>query len=248
MRNIKLLIEYDGTNYHGWQRQPGLLTIQQIIEDAIERITGNKTPLLGSGRTDAGVHALGQVANFKTDSNIELNNIDKALNSMLPDDIVILKAEEADLDFHSQYDSLNKTYIYKILNRTNPSALNQKRVWHIPYKLNVRAMQNASTNLVGEHDFCVFSKTGSGVKTTVRKVLGAEFAIMDNDLIEFHIQATGFLKGMVRLIVGTLANIGKEKITETEFEQIIKTGNKHKFIKSAPSHGLYLAKVNYGCY
>jgi len=248
LRNIKLLIEYDGTNYHGWQRQPGLLTIQQVIEEAIEKITGGKTPLLGSGRTDAGVHALGQVANFKTDSNIELKNIDKALNSMLPDDIVILKAEEADFDFHSQYNSANKTYIYKILNRTSPSALNQKRVWHIPYKLNVKAMQNAASHLVGEHDFRVFSKTGSRVKTTVRKVLAAEFAIEDNELIEFHLQATGFLKGMVRLIVGTLANIGKGKITETEFEQIIITGNKHKFIKSAPAHGLYLAKVNYGCY
>ncbi|NIT13107.1 MAG: tRNA pseudouridine(38-40) synthase TruA [Candidatus Dadabacteria bacterium] len=248
MRNIKLTIEYDGTEYHGWQRQPGMKTVQQIIEDAIEQITNEKSTLIGSGRTDSGVHALEQVANFKTSSKINADRITKALNSVLPQDIVIIRSEQVDLTFHSQYDSIGKTYIYRILNRPSPSALNTKRLWHIPYEMNINAMKDASEHLVGEHDFKVFSKTGSSVKTTVRRVFNVSLNQVDNDIIEFTIKANGFLKGMVRLIVGTLVNVGKDKMTVGEFRQVISEGQKHRCIKSAPPHGLYLEKVEYSGY
>jgi tRNA pseudouridine38-40 synthase len=248
MRNIKLFIEYDGTKYHGWQRQPKLDTVQQLIEQAIQKITNEKAILLGSGRTDSGVHALQQIANFKTSSQISADRLTKALNSLLPGDIVIIKSEQVDLSFHSQYDSVSKTYIYKILNRGSRTAINSKRVWHIPYEINFEAMQNAAEHLIGEHDFKVLSKTGSSVKTTVRNVLKASFHKNSDEIIEFNIQANGFLKGMARLIVGTIVNVGKGKMTETEFKHIISKGQKHKYIKSAPPHGLYLAKVDYGGY
>ncbi|NIP38828.1 MAG: tRNA pseudouridine(38-40) synthase TruA [Candidatus Dadabacteria bacterium] len=245
MRNIKLFIEYDGTNYHGWQRQPGLQTIQQLIEQAIEKITNERATLLGSGRTDSGVHAYEQVANFKTSSKIGAKKITKALNSVLPADIAIIKSENADINFHSQYGSVSKTYIYKILNRESRTAINTKRVWHIPYKLDLDKMEKAARHLLGEHDFLVFSKTGSSVKTTVRSIYDASFVKRSDELIEFHIRSNGFLKGMVRLIVGALVNVGKGKMTEDEFRQIVCSGTKHKYIKSAPAHGLYLAKVEY---
>lgn len=245
MRNIKLFIEYDGTNYHGWQRQPKLDTVQLLLEKAIQEITKEKATLLGSGRTDSGVHALQQIANFKTSSEINTEKMTKALNSMLPGDIVIIKSEEVELNFHSQYDSQSKTYIYKILNRSSHSAINRKRVWHIPYQLNFEKMQNAAKYLIGEHDFKVFSKTGSSIKTTVRNIHKASFYKNSDEIIEFNIQANGFLKGMVRLIVGTIVNVGKGKLTETEFKHIICKGQKHKYIKSAPPHGLYLVKVDY---
>lgn len=245
MRNIKLFIEYDGTNYHGWQRQPGLNTIQKLIEESIQKITNEKTIITGSGRTDSGVHAMEQVANFKTSSTINTDRITKALNSVLPCDIAIIKSQQVHIDFHSQYDSSRKTYIYKILNRQSRTAINTKRVWHIPYKLDLKKMQNAAASLLGEHDFLVFSKTGSGVKTTVRSIYKASFTKKRDGTIEFCIQANGFLKGMVRLITGALVSVGKGKMTESEFAEIISSGKKHKYIKSAPAHGLYLAKVAY---
>lgn len=246
MRNIKLFIEYDGTGYHGWQRQPKLDTIQELIEKAIQKITNERAVLIGSGRTDSGVHALEQIANFKTSSQIGTEKMTKAINSILPDDIAIIKSEDVEISFHSQHDSIRKTYIYKILNRSSHSAIKRKRVWHIPYEINFEKMQNAAKYLIGEHDFAVFSKTGSSVKTTNRHIFESVFCKKNDNIIEFNMQANGFLKGMVRLIVGTIVNVGKGKITESEFKDIISDGKKHKFIKSAPPHGLYLAKVDYG--
>lgn len=244
MRNIKLTIEYDGTNYLGWQRQPQGVTVQQVLEEALLQITGEKVTISGSGRTDSGVHALGQVANFKTESRLTLDQFQKALNSTLPDDISINSVEEAGIDFHAQYDAKSKIYVYKILNRSYRSALNRQRAWLLPYSLNIESMKEAASFLIGEHDFRAFALAG-GVKTTVRRVLNVNLADTGGNIIQLEIEATGFLKGMVRLITGTLVQVGKGKITPEDFRQILASGEKTKFVFSAPPWGLFLKGVRY---
>ena len=247
MRNIKMIIEYDGTSYCGWQRQPNGDTIQEIIENSLKKITGQDINLIASGRTDAGVHAVQQVANFRTESNIAVDKLALALNSVLPKDISVVYTVDVDEDFHAQYDALRKTYVYKILNRRFRSSINLNRVWHIPDNLNIKLMNSAARSLKGKHDFSVFSKSGSTVKTTTREIFEAYFISVSNEILEFHITSNGFLKGMVRLIVGTLVNVGREKLSVNDFKHILKSGMKNKFVKSAPPHGLYLAKVEYKC-
>lgn len=245
MRNIKLVIEYDGTNYLGWQRQPIGPTIQEVLEKAIERITKEKINTMGSGRTDSGVHALAQVANFKTRSKMTPIQFQKALNSILPKDIVIKGVEEVDTDFHAQFHAKSKSYIYRILNRPFPSALERQRTWFIPDHLNVSNMKEATRLLLGEHDFRAFSLSKTNVKTTVRRVLRASLEEKADDTVEFEIEATGFLKGMVRLIVGTLVHVGKGKISVEEFGRILESGEKTHFVRSAPPWGLFLKEVKY---
>lgn len=245
MRNIKLVIEYDGSEYHGWQRQPGGPTVQETIESTLREITGEKIIIYGSGRTDSGVHALGQVANFNTESRITAEELQKGLNSMLPNDIVILNSEEAPPEFHAQFSSKSKTYIYKVLNRPYGSALMRKRVWHVPYSLSVDAMSEAASGLIGEHDFSAFAQAATEVKSKVRTVISAEFNNRGEDIFEFTIEADGFLKRMVRLIVGTLVQVGKGRLTPTEFAEILNSGSKNKFVLAAPPSGLYLKEVKY---
>ena len=245
MRNIKLVIEYDGSGYHGWQRQPDGPTIQETLENSLSKITGENISLHGSGRTDSGVHALGQVANFNTESRITAEEFQKGLNSILPKDIVVLSAEEAEPEFHAQFSSRSKIYIYKILNRPFGSALLRKRVWHVPYRLTLSAMSEAASELVGEHDFGAFAQAGAEVKSTVRTVTSAEFKKSGEDIIEFAIEAEGFLKRMVRLIAGTLVQVGKERLSPGEFADILNSGKKNKFVIAAPPSGLYLKKVRY---
>lgn len=244
MKNIKLTIEYDGTNYLGWQRQRTSPTIQEVIEKSLGKITGEKITIYGSGRTDTGVHALGQVANFRTESALDPETFQKGLNSVLPGDIVITKAEEAEPDFHSQLSAKSKTYTYKILNRPHPSALLRQRAWYIPYPLSIKRMNEAVRCLAGEHDFRAFAQSGKEVKSTVRTVLSAGFST-HGDITEFRIEATGFLKRMVRLIVGTLIQVGKERISPEQFRDILESGIKDKYVHAAPPWGLYLIEVRY---
>ncbi|MEQ9618270.1 MAG: tRNA pseudouridine(38-40) synthase TruA [Deltaproteobacteria bacterium] len=243
-RNIKLVIEYEGTNYLGWQRQPHGLTIQEVIETSLERITEENIKVIGSGRTDSGVHALGQVANFKTRSRLSTEDFQKGLNSMLPKDIAIIQAGEADAEFHAQFSAKSKVYVYRILNRDFPSALLRKRAWFIPYPLDTKLMNEAVLMLKGEHDFRAFALTGAEVKSTVRTVQDAAIE-MQNGLLEFRIEANGFLKRMVRLIVGTLVQVGKQKITPVQFRDILAAGEKMRYVYSAPPCGLYLKEVKY---
>lgn len=244
MKNIKLTIEYDGTNYYGWQRQPAGPTIQEVIETSLETMTCEAVALYGSGRTDSGVHALGQVANFRTGSKLGLEELQKGLNSVLPKDIVIIKAEEAGEGFHAQLSAKSKKYIYKILNRSYPSALLRHRAWYIPYPLTVQYMKEAAEMLIGEHDFRAFAKAGTEGRSTVRTVLNAGLDT-SGDIMEFRIEANGFLKRMVRLIVGTLVQVGKERISPREFREILESGEKTKFVQTAPPSGLYLEEVIY---
>ncbi|HEX3034603.1 MAG TPA: tRNA pseudouridine(38-40) synthase TruA [Thermodesulfobacteriota bacterium] len=244
MRNIKLIIEYDGTNYLGWQKQRQSPTVQEVLENTLEKITKEKTKVIGSGRTDSGVHALAQVANFKTTGGMTTSEFQKALNSLLPKDIVIKEAAEVDLNFHAQFDAKSKVYIYRILNRSYPSALERLREWFIPHPLNISLMQRAGESLLGEHDFRAFALSGRA-KTTLRTVLCVNLMEEDNGRAEFEVEATGFLRGMVRLIVGTLAQVGRERITPEDFREILESGQRTKFVHSAPPWGLFLKQVKY---
>jgi tRNA pseudouridine38-40 synthase len=245
MRNIRLTVEYDGTNYLGWQRQKRGPTIQETIETAIEKITKNGVKLIGSGRTDSGVHALGQVANFKTSSGLPAYQLQKALNATLSQDISIVKCEEADAGFHSQFDAKSKVYAYVILYRPYPSALERLRAWHIPFKLRLAEMTEASKALIGKHDFSAFGLSTHTLRSTVREVFNAEIAFSEKDHLYFEIEATGFLKRMVRLIVGTLIQVGRDRITVDGFRRILESGERTKFVRAAPPWGLYLKEVKY---
>jgi len=245
MRNIKLLIEYDGTNYLGWQIQPKGPTIQGMLEDKIKLLTGESIQLFGSGRTDAGVHALGQVAHFKTQSQMDLRSMQRALNSLLPRDIVIQKIEEVEEGFHARKQSKSKIYEYRILNRSLRSAFYRGYVWHIPQKLNMTQMKKATQGLIGEHDFSAFRTVGSSTRTAVRRVIRAEWKRGREGLIRFEIEANGFLKQMVRSIVGTLVDVGKGKINPGEFQRILESKDRKKAGPTAPAKGLFLKEVKY---
>ena len=245
MRNIKLLIEYDGTNYQGWQVQPKGPTLQGILEEKIGLLTGEAIQLFGSGRTDSGVHALGQVAHFKTKSPMDIRSMQRALNSLLPPDMVIQKIEEVDEDFHARRHSKSKVYEYRILNRNLRSAFQRGFAWHIPQKIKFKEMEKATRWLIGEHDFSSFRSTGSPTQTTVRRVIRAEWKKGRNGLIRFEIEANGFLKQMVRSIVGTLVEVGKGKIKGEDLQGILDSKDRKKAGPTAPAHGLFLKEVKY---
>jgi tRNA pseudouridine38-40 synthase len=245
MRNIKLLIEYDGTNYLGWQVQAKGLTIQGVIEEKLTLLTGEKISLIGSGRTDAGVHALGQVASFKTKSRMAVRTLQKALNSLLPPDITILRAEEADEAFHARKSATRKAYEYRILNREIRSAFQREYAWHIPQPLDVGKMKEAAEILVGVHDFSSFRSVGTPTKTAIRTLLRADWKRHRGGFLCFEIEANGFLKQMVRAIVGTLVDVGKGKITVEEFRKVLEARDRKKAGPTAPGRGLFLKRVKY---
>jgi len=245
MRNVKLLIEYDGANYLGWQVQAKGLTVQGMIEDKLAILTGETIHLIGSGRTDAGAHALGQVANFKTRSQMEVHTFQKALNSLLPSDIVIKEVEEAGEDFNARKSAKSKVYEYRILNRSNRSVFDREYAWHIPQRLKLQEMRIATQILVGEHDFSSFRSVGTPTKTAIRKVIRAEWKRDKEGSLRFEIEANGFLKQMVRAIVGTLVEIGRGKIGVDEFRQILDSKDRSLAGPTAPAHGLFLKEVEY---
>ncbi len=245
MRNIKLLIEYDGTNYLGWQVQAKGQTVQGTIEEKLALLTGERVHLLGSGRTDAGAHALGQVANFKTKSQMEVQTFQKALNSLLPSDIAIIKIEEGDEEFNARGSAKSKVYEYRILNQEIRSVFHREYAWHIPQRLNLREMKKATQILLGEHDFSSFRSAGTPNKTAIRKVFRAEWRRSKEGFLRFEIEATGFLKQMVRAMVGTLVEVGKGKTSVEEFREILESKDRGKAGPTAPAHGLFLKEVRY---
>jgi tRNA pseudouridine38-40 synthase len=245
MRNIKLLIDYDGTHYQGWQVQSKGLTIQGILEEKLGLLTGESIRLIGSGRTDAGVHALGQVAHFKTQSPMDVHSMQRALNSLLPSDIVIQKIEEVEEDFHARRHSKSKVYEYRILNRSLRSPFHHGYAWHIPQRLDLKEMKEATQYLIGEHDFSSFRSVGTPTRTAVRKVIRAEWKRGRVGLVRFEIEANGFLKQMVRAILGTLVEVGKGKMDAEEFRKILESKDRKKAGPTAPAHGLFLKEVKY---
>jgi tRNA pseudouridine38-40 synthase len=244
-RNFKLTIEYDGSGYLGWQRQKDPNTIQGAIERALESLTGNHVTLSGSGRTDSGVHALGQVANFHSDTHLPPGDIHRALNALLSDDIVILSCEEMPEAFHARFDVTSKCYRYSILNRPLPAALGRQYSWHIRKSLDIDAMQASLVHLRGTHNFKAFEGAGSPRADSIRQVYMARLAQRDNGRIDFEIEGNGFLRHMVRNIVGTLVDIGFGKITPDDLAVIRDGKDRGKAGITAPAHGLFLVRVNY---
>ena len=246
MRKIRLLLEYEGTRYSGWQFQTNHVSIQGVLESKLHKITKKKTRVIGSGRTDAGVHAEGQVAHFLTSSTMTTKEFLKALNSLLPADIVVKKVEEAKPDFHAQISATRKTYRYTILNRDYPSALQGRFAHYIAIPtLNVKAMRKAARYLVGQHNFKSFQGAGCTAKTPIRMIHRLSVA-KEGDFIRITVDGSGFLKYMVRIIVGTLIEIGWEKWPPEQMQKILKSKDRLQAGPTAPSRGLCLVKVVYG--
>lgn len=244
MRNIQLIIEYDGSNYCGWQKQNNAISIQQRIEEAIEYITSEKVNITGAGRTDAGVHAYRQSANFYTQSNIPIDKLPQALNSALPEDIAVIKAYEREKNFHSRYDAKEKTYIYKIYNRRIPSPFYAKYAYHYPVDIDINKMIQASKHIIGEHDFTSFMATGGQTKSAVRNVYDININ-KENDIITLSVRGNGFLYNMVRIISGTLLYAGIGKIEPEDIEMIIKSKDRTLAGTTLPACGLYLKDIVY---
>ena len=245
MRNIKLTIEYDGKEFNGWQKQPSKLNIQGTIEQAIKTITGEDVDLQASGRTDAGVHALGQVANFKTNSNIPIEKMSIAINCNLKKSIRIVKAEEVEERFHSRLSCKRKTYRYIINNSEIPSAIYRNLETHIPYKLDIEKMKQAVKYFEGEYDFKAFKASGTSSKSSIRTIYKAEVLKMPNNRIYIELTGNGFLYNMVRIIAGTLVDVGTGKIKPEDIEKIIESKDRTNAGKTLPPQGLYLVCVNY---
>ncbi len=244
MRNIKLTIEYDGKDFNGWQKQPNKLNIQGTIEQAIKSITGEEIELNASGRTDAGVHALGQVANFKTNSQIPIEKFAIAINSKLKRSIVIKKAEEVDEKFHSRLSCKKKTYRYIINNTEEGSAIYRNLETHIQPKLDVEKMNQAVKYFEGEHDFKAFKASGTSNKSSIRTIYEAK-VYKKEDRIYIELTGNGFLYNMVRIIAGTLVDVGIGKIEPEKVAEIIESKKRENAGKTLPPNGLYLLNVIY---
>ena len=243
--NLKLTIEYDGSLFCGWQRQKKEMTIQGEIEKALAIMTEQKIVLTGSGRTDAGVHALGQVANFHCDSRLAPEVFHRGLNALLPEGIVVKTCERVPDSFHARYDAKSKIYQYRILNRLIPVAVGRQYVWHIKKKLDGDAMRQAIRHITGTHDFKAFEGAGSPRATTTRHVVNARLSRESPDGLVFEIEAGGFLRYMVRNLVGTLVDVGRHKITPEDFKAILLSRDRDRAGATAPPQGLFLMEVKY---
>jgi tRNA pseudouridine38-40 synthase len=260
MRVIRLVIAYDGSSYHGFQRQLNAsATIQQLVEDRLTKIFGHKLVIHGAGRTDTGVHAQGQVVHFSTTGTIPTDKIVPACRSVLPDDIVVLAADEVPEHFHAQKSALSKTYLYRIYQSDHLNPFWRNYAWHLSYDLDYPAMQQALLLIIGTHDFSSFKAAGSAKVSPVRTILNAtcvRAAWPDGGflpgvsgaavLYDFVFEGTGFLYHMVRNLMGTLVNVGTHKITVQAMQEILAAKNRHIAGKTAPPQGLYLLAVNYG--
>jgi len=254
MRKIKILLEYDGTAYQGWQIQKRGTTIQGILEDRIEKITGKRSRAIGASRTDAHVHALGQVAAFRTGSKLEPEVIKRALNALLPHDIRILEASEVDDSFHPRYSAKRKSYFYIITNQRDSSVFLYRYTWPVQQPLELTPIKEAAQVLIGVHDFSSFRSTGSSVKNPVREVfsLGVErfgkidfmTAVIEGEFLKIRIEADGFLRHMVRNIVGTLVGVGKGRIPYG-VKEILESCDRRRAGPTAPPNGLFLERIVY---
>jgi len=243
-RNLRLGLDSAGTRSHGWQRQKNALTLQETIETAVAILTGERVHLIGSGRTDAGVHALRQVANFHTRSSLPLRAFVPGLNSLLPPDIAVLAAAEVPAGFHARKSARAKTYEYRLLNRPVRSPLSLRYAWQVAPPLEEAALAEAARLLVGEHDFAAFQASGSAVCTTRRRVEEACWQ-REGDMFLFRITATGFLRGMVRSLVGTMVQIGLKKRPVSDLAELLARPDRTRVGPTAPPQGLFLVSVRY---
>ena len=244
-KNVKLVITYDGTGYFGWQRQINKPTIQGTIEEKIEIMVRKHVSLIASGRTDAGVHALHQVANFRVSSLLTPPIFLKALNSLLPDSIIIKEAEYVPLDFHARYKAKSKTYEYRIYNEKLQFPFLRHYAWHISRLLDVKAMEECLKIVEGVHDFSSFCSAGPEKIDPIRNIIQAKLQIRKDNLLSFSFEANGFLRHMVRNIMGTIVKVGLGEISIACFIEILETKDRQKAGAKAPPGGLYLKDVRY---
>ncbi len=245
MRTIKLVIAYDGTDYKGWQIQNNDPTIQGTIEEKLGIILNQHTRITGSGRTDAGVHALSQVAHFCTRSKLDLNELQKGLNSLLPPDIVVKEVADADDDFHARYSAKSRVYKYLLWNGKIPSPFYRRFSWHLHHQLDRETMRKAAQCLIGWHDFASFQGTGSVCRTSEREVIKFTLTGRSGGWIIVTIEASAFLRHMVRNIVGTLIEVGKGFMSVDEFKAILDAKDRGEAGITAPPQGLFLKEVKY---
>ncbi|MEE9543243.1 MAG: tRNA pseudouridine(38-40) synthase TruA [Thermodesulfobacteriota bacterium] len=238
------MIEYEGTNYSGWQIQSTLPTIQGTVEKAIFEFTGERVKLFGASRTDAGVHALGQVANFQTASIVEADKFATALNGILPLDIVIKEASEADIGFHASMQAKEKLYLYRIERRRFRSALSRKFAWHVFMPLDVELMREGASRIIGERDFSSFMADGSRTEIFVREISSITI-IEEGDFLEIQVRGNSFLRHMVRIMVGTLVALGKGKLSPKDIDSILEAKTRSEAGETAPPEGLCLLEVVY---
>ena len=243
MRNIKLVIHYDGTNYHGWASQPETATIQGMIEEAIYKLTGQAIKVSGSSRTDSGVHALGQVANFQIDSPVPTENFQNAMNNLLPRDVAIAKVEQMPDDFDAIGSTVEKRYDYLIYTAKIRSVLD-RRYWHRPGSLDIQKMQTAARVLVGTHDFKSFASAADQRESSVRTITHCQVE-ENRDIIRIDVQSDGFLYNMVRNIVGTLVEVGRNHWQPEYIEEILKAKDRNAAGPIAPASGLCLMEIFY---
>ncbi|MDX1763178.1 MAG: tRNA pseudouridine(38-40) synthase TruA [bacterium] len=241
---MKLTIEYEGTHYHGWQIQPNGVTVQETIERVLATLTRQRPKLICAGRTDAGVHAEGQVAHLKTETVMGVKRLQKGMNALLPDDIVIIGVEEVADDFHARYSALGKTYRYVILNRAYPSVFQRNRCWQIGVPLDLGAMRQGAAHLLGRHDFSSFQASDCGARHPRRDL--REIAIeAEGPWIRIYVTADAFLKHMVRNMVGTLVDVGRGKTGAAEIPAMLAARDRTRSGATAPACGLFLASVDY---
>jgi tRNA pseudouridine38-40 synthase len=241
---IKLTLEYDGTNYSGWQLQAHHETIQGRIEAALKTIFKQPVRVHGAGRTDTGVHARGQVAAIELPREFDPADLKRALNALLPDDIVILDAAAAPDNFDPRRSARSRVYEYRILNRMQPSVFERRYAWHVREKLSLRRMNDAARIFVGEHDFAAFRKTGSEEKSTMRRVIASRWR-REGDHLIYRIEANSFLRHQVRTMVGAMVECGRGKLDAEAIAAILSSGDRGRAPAAAPPHGLYLTLVRY---
>src|SRR5262245_30321417 len=247
MRNLKIILQYDGTNYVGWQRQGSGSSIQGVLEDAVAPMAGGHVTVHGAGRTDAGVHALAQVATVSFESTLDPGTIARALNAVLPGDVRVLSVEDVAADFHARFNSVGKAYEYRIVNAPFVSPFLSRYVWHIAQPLDLDSMRRASLLLVGAHDFAAFQGAGSVVSSTEREIRRIEWTGgggYDLPLV-MRIEGEGFLRHMVRNIVGTLVDVGLGRWPASQVEAILASRDRSRGGSTAPPHGLFLIRVDY---
>lgn len=242
--NIRMTLEYDGTGYAGWQQQDNAVAVQQRVEEAVAAVTGERAGVVASGRTDAGVHALGQVCHFHTGCAIPPERIALALNTHLPPDIRVTESRLVPEAFHARYDARGKHYRYTLFVRPIAPALERGRVWHIPIPLDAAAMARSAEHFLGEYDFSAFMDAGSPVKSAVRTLARADVAARGN-YITIDFEGTGFLYRMVRIMAGTLVEVGQGKRDADSIPELLRDGDRGRAGITAPAHGLCLVRVYY---
>lgn len=241
---LKLILEYDGTHYHGWQKQPYLATVQGTIEKALSRLTGRSIEIHGAGRTDAGVHALGQVAHFSSNVPFQADVWVRGLNALLPEDIVVLSAERVSDSFHARFSAKGKRYLYFIHNAPRRSPLRRETAWHLPQPLNLRRMRLAARQFTGEYDFTSFCAAAGEAKDRRVDLKKVEIR-REGEEIRITFEASRFLQYMVRNIVGYLVEVGRGRRSEKEVLSILNAKDRRCAGPTAPAHGLFLGHVEY---